>query len=69
MPPLAEVQTIGRWNLLEVTAAGSVIELAINGEVTARLDNAKAGSGFIALQHAEQGVVKFRNIQLTLMED
>jgi hypothetical protein len=69
MPPLAEVQTIGRWNRLEVTAAGSVIELAINGEVTARLDNAKAGSGFIALQHAEQGVVKFRNIQLTLMED
>ncbi len=69
MPPLAHVETVGRWNRLEVTAIGAEIELAINGEVTARLDDARLGSGFIALQHAEQGVVKFRNIELTVMED
>ena len=69
MPPLAEVDTVGRWNRLQVTAQGPRIELSINGVVTARLEDAELASGFIALQHAESGVVKFRNIELFVLED
>ncbi len=69
MPPLAQVDTVGRWNRLQVTVRGQSLELAINGEVTARLDDAALPGGFIALQHAESGVVKFRNIELLELED
>lgn len=69
MPPLAEVQTIDCWNTLEVVARGREVELRINGRLTARLDDAELESGFIALQHWETGVVKFRNIVIRLLED
>lgn len=65
MPPLVQVQTVGRWNVYEVTARGPSIEVKVNGEVTAVLDDADPTPGFIALQHWEQGTVKFRNIELT----
>ncbi len=69
MPPLAQVDTIGRWSRLEVTARGSGIELRINGVVTARLSDADTAPGWIALQHFEKGKVAFRNIVLTPLED
>ncbi len=69
MPPLAQVDTVGRWNRMQVTVRGRSLELAINGEVTARLEDAALPGGFIALQHAENGVVKFRNIELLEVED
>lgn len=64
MPPLVQVKTVGRWNSYEITAVGANIEVKVNGEVTAVLDDADPTAGFIALQHWEQGTVKFRNIQL-----
>ena len=67
MPPLAEVQTVGKWNTLDVLASGKRVELRINGRLTARLDDAEPG--FIALQHWEHGVVKFRNLVITPLED
>ena len=69
MPPLAEVRTVGRWNTLEAEARGPLLELRINGQLTARLDDAALRSGFIALQHWEAGTVKFRNIVITPLED
>ncbi len=69
MPPLAQVDTVGRWNRLEVTVREQALELSINGEVTASLEDAALPGGFIALQHAENGVVKFRNIELLSLED
>jgi hypothetical protein len=64
MPPLAQVQTVGRWNTLEVTALGQLIEVRVNGETTAVLEDADPAPGFIALQHWGEGTVKFRDIQL-----
>lgn len=69
MPPLAKVDTLGRWNRLQVEARGSLVELQINETVTARLTDADATPGFIALQHFGSGRVRFRNIVLTLLED
>ncbi len=69
MPPLVRVETVGRWNRLQVTARGNIVELTINGKVTARLEDAGSTGGFVALQHAERGVVKFRNIEILVLED
>jgi Domain of Unknown Function (DUF1080) len=63
MPPLSNVETVGRWNLLEVSAQGPVIEVRVNGATTARLGDAAATAGFIALQHWGEGTVKFRRIE------
>ena len=68
MPPLAHVETVGRWNTLQVVARGTRIEVRINGSLTAQLEDAETTGGFIALQHWETGVVKFRNLVLTSLE-
>lgn len=64
MPPMARVETVGRWNTYEVTATGPLIEVSVNGVITAVLRDADPTPGFLALQHWEQGTVKFRNIEL-----
>ena len=64
MPPLVHVETVGRWNTYEITARGGFLEARVNGEVTARLEDADPTPGFIALQRWEQGAVRFRNIEL-----
>lgn len=69
MPPMEKVDTVGRWSRLEVEAKGSEIVLAINGVRTAELSDARPDGGFIALQHWEQGTVKFRNIEIVTLED
>jgi hypothetical protein len=69
MPPLAHVETIGRWNTYEVTARGSNLVVKVNGTVTATMDDADPVAGFIALQHWAEGTVKFRNIQLKSLTD
>ena len=66
MPPLAQVTTVGQWNVYEVTARGSFVEVKVNGAVTAVLEDADPTPGFFALQHFGEGQVKFRNIELTL---
>lgn len=64
MPPLAQVQTVGKWNTYEVRVQGSDVEVRVNGELTAELDDADPTAGFIALQHWEVGTVKFRKVEL-----
>ncbi len=64
MPPLAHVDTIGRWNTYEITAQGALLEARVNGVTTAVLETADVRPGFIALQHVGEGTVKFRNIEL-----
>lgn len=65
MPPLAQVSTVARWNIYEITASGATIEVKVNGTVTAMLDDADPTPGFIALQHWEAGTVKFRRVELS----
>ena len=69
MPPLVQVDTVGKWNLYEVRASGPKIIVTVNGEITAVLDDADSSPGFIALQHWQTGTVKFRNISLQVLED
>lgn len=67
MPPLARVQTVGKWNTYEVWARGPHVEVWVNGEKTAEIDDADPTAGFIALQHWESGTVKFRSVELTAL--
>ena len=68
MARLSRVTTVGRWNDISVVADGKRIEVTVNGQLTARLDDADTRAGFIALQHWETGTVKFRNLTLTPLE-
>lgn len=63
-PPLAQVKTVNKWNKYEIIAAQNNILVTINGIVTARLKDTKHSSGYIALQSANNGSVRFRNIIL-----
>jgi hypothetical protein len=69
MPPMVHVNTVGRWNTLHVSAQRDKIELRVNNQVTAELDDAESRAGFVALQHWEEGTVKFRNIVIEPLED
>jgi hypothetical protein len=64
MPPLANIDTLGKWNEYEITSINGKITVMLNGIVTARLNNAIKNAGYIALQHAETGSVKFKNISI-----
>lgn len=66
MPPLAHIDTIGKWNRYEISRSGSSITVTLNGSVTAAMSDARPGAGYIALQHANNGTVRFRDIRLTL---
>ena len=64
MPPLRHVNTLGRWNTLLVLARDRRLEVRINGELTAVLDDAETAVGFIALQRWQSGTVRFRKLRL-----
>jgi len=67
MPPMAHVDTVGRWNTYEITARGGQLEARVNGTLTAVLEDADPSPGFIALQRAGQGFARFRNLELKLL--
>lgn len=64
MPPLAHVDTVGRWSTLDVTARGREILVRVNGVTTATLADADPTAGFIALQRWGEGEVRFRRVAL-----
>ena len=66
-PPLAQVKTVNKWNKYEIIAAQNNILVTVNGIVTARLDDTKHSSGYIALQSSNKGTVRFRNISLEVL--
>ena len=67
-PPMAHVSTVGKWNTMQVRANGTTVEVRVNGELTATLDDVELGAGFIALQRFETGKVQFRNISITELD-
>ncbi len=64
MPPLAQVDTVGRWSRYEVTARGERLVVRVNGATTAILEDADPTPGFIALQRWGNGEVRFRRLRL-----
>ncbi len=62
--PIAQVDTLEKWNSYDIIAKGQQITLKVNGEVTSRVQTDKFSAGAIALQYAGTGVIKFRNLSI-----
>ena len=63
-PPLAHLDTIGKWNVYEISARGDTITVHLNGTKAAELKDPTHKTGFIALQREEAGEISFRNIAI-----
>ena len=68
-PPLAQVNSVGNWNRLEIITRGSAVSVKVNGVTTALLESGPHSSGLIALQRFNNGVVKFRDIRLQALNN
>jgi hypothetical protein len=67
MPPLVQVNTVGKWNTYDVTAQGPKLVVRVNGAITAIMVRANPAAGFIALQHWAKGTVRFRHLRLVAL--
>lgn len=63
LKPVAVVNTVGRWNTVEITAKGPRITVVLNGVRTIDGENTEHTRGPIALQRSD-GVVKFRKVEI-----
>lgn len=64
VPPAASVTTLDRWNRLSILAVGPRLEVIVNGVPTALLEDARAGTGPIALQYAGRGLLRIRKLEI-----
>lgn len=62
--PYEKVNTLNKWNTYKITLNENNVEVFINNILTAKLENGNLKEGYIALQVAEKGEIKFRNVQL-----
>ena len=62
--PLVKVETVGKWNSNKITCKSNHIRTWINGELTADIYDDDLSEGYIALQAAEPGIIKFRNVKI-----
>ena len=60
---LPAIRAAGQWNTYEITAKGTQLTVALNGAVTASIQNSKYARGPIALQYIA-GIVKFRRVEI-----
>ena len=63
-PPRHREDTAGQWNLYDIAAQDGRIVVTLNGVVTAELDDPANAEGYIALQSANGGIVRFRRVAL-----
>jgi hypothetical protein len=61
--PLAQINTGGRWNTIDITARGTRLTVLMNGTKTVDVDDKKFARGPLALQYGA-GTVKFKNVRI-----
>ncbi len=61
--PTEFVYTGGQWNRLQITAAGTRLQVTLNGRAVVDTEDSRLASGPIALQYAA-GTVMFRNVRI-----
>ncbi len=62
--PLVNVETLVKWNSYKITCEGNHIRTWINGKLTADIYDDDLSEGYIALQAAEHGRIKFKNVKI-----
>ncbi len=63
--PLSFINTVGKWNTYKIVCEGNKIKTWINNQLTADLVNDDLVEGYIALQIAEPGRIRFKNIRIS----
>ncbi len=66
--PLAHVVTLNKWNSYEIKIQKDHIQVWINGVLTADLYDQNLKDGYIALQAAGSGEIRFRNVGIRNLE-
>jgi len=66
--PLSQVHTLNKWNTYKIKCEGGRIQAWVNGIQTVDLMNELHGQGPIALQAASVGEVRFRNVEVRVLE-
>ncbi|MFT5573405.1 MAG: hypothetical protein ACI9FR_002340 [Cryomorphaceae bacterium] len=66
-PPLVQIHTLDKWNTYSIRIDKGNVTVHLNGIHTAQLNNEELGAGYLAVQKAEGGQIKFRNLRITLL--
>ncbi len=66
--PLAIVETLDKWNTYKIKNEKDHLQVWINDVLTADMKNQDLVEGPIALQAAETGQIKFRNVTVVSLE-
>ena len=64
--PLAQINTGGTWNTIDITARGTRLIVVMNGTKTVDVDDKKFARGPLALQYSA-GTVKFKNVRIRIL--
>ena len=67
--PLQRVQTIGKWKSYKIRSNKVSLKAWINDVLVVDLEDDSLSQGFIALQTANKGRIRFRNIRIYLLEN
>lgn len=67
--PLAHVETIGQWNTYTIKNQGNKIQAWVNGTLVADIENNERPKGYIGLQAAGKGQIKFRNVRIKKIQN
>ncbi|MCK5442420.1 MAG: DUF1080 domain-containing protein [Maribacter sp.] len=62
--PMAHVETLHKWNTYTISLEEDHLQAWVNGILTIDLVNEELIKGFIALQAAESGEIRFRNVNI-----
>ncbi len=62
-PPLAHVNTINQWNTYKIRCQGTQLKAWINNQLVVDKTDNQLEKGFISLQAAGQGTIRFRNLR------
>ena len=66
--PLKKVETLNKWNTYRIKNEKDHLQAWINDILVVDLKDQDLKSGPIALQAAEKGKIKFRNMRITKLE-
>lgn len=62
--PLVYVETLNKWNHYRIRCVDNRIQVWVNGTLIADLRDSGLKAGYVALQAAEKGRIRFKNVQL-----
>jgi hypothetical protein len=66
--PTNYVETIGKWNTYRIVCKNESVQTWVNGVETSSLQDSALSKGFIALQAAGAGEIRFKNVVIAPIE-